>query len=116
MPRIGRRITPQQRLGDSDLVRRVAVRWSVRATRVLESEVEVQHRADGTHLPVVVAARVVLVVEVALELDVAVEGKRGSADPFRPAPRVESTVVEQLTADVGIHPYRTNRQLLLDRQ
>src|SRR4051794_4205651 len=80
------------------------------------SEVQVQHRANGIHLPVVVATGVVLVVEVSFEFDVPVERKRRSPDPLRSAPLIKSTVVEQLTPDVRIHPYWTDRKLLLDRK
>ena len=68
------------------------------------------------HLSVGVAGGVVLVIEVALEFDAPVEGKRRSADPLRPAPRIEPTVVEHLAPGVRIHPDWTDRKLLLDRK
>jgi hypothetical protein len=43
-------------------------------------------------------------------------GNAAPPDPLGSAPLTKSTVREQLAPDVGIHPYWTDRKLLLDRK
>jgi hypothetical protein len=54
-------------------------RWL--AMRAIDSEVQVEDRAEGVHLTVLGATGVILVDEVVFELDAMVEGKRRAPHP-----------------------------------